>query len=205
METTTSNTSELCRGVERWMRGKTCKGALTFYLWVSNKTNQDKRGYRCTHLRISYSSHSVCILFLSQGINKCGAHLHDFYWSWRRWIDSPFQTTSLALCTATRWQEPYKANVIPLSWANLMPWTSKQTLLNSLLPHALGETAKPPRETDLKSQMAGWNQHEGIRQNHNRQFPRDSWKFLPCQANDMKLCLAGAISTAPQRARITSP
>lgn len=32
-----------------------------------------------------------------------------------------------------RGQEPYKANIIPLSWTNLMPRTSKQTLINSLL------------------------------------------------------------------------
>lgn len=57
---------------EHWMRGKTCKGALSFYLWVSNKTKQDKRGFHSTHLRVSSSSHFVCILFLTQGINTCG-------------------------------------------------------------------------------------------------------------------------------------
>lgn len=41
---------------------------------------------------------------------------------------------------------------------------------------------------------------------HNRQFSQvvESWKCPPCQANYTKPCLAEAVSSVPQQARITS-
>lgn len=69
---------------------------------------------------------------------------------------------AISWCAAMRWREPYKANIIPLSWTNLMARTSKQTLLNSRLPHGFFDTW-PDVEQILKRCKNGQNKHKNIK------------------------------------------
>lgn len=95
---------------------------------------------------------------------------------------------AISWCAAMRWREPYKANIIPLSWTNLMAWTSKQTK-NFPLPHGslthtkLGEmNRKTWQKTiagfckSLRRSISFWSTQTYLTESHSVSKYINQWK-----------------------------